>query len=225
MMVLDMGAEYAGYTTDLTRSYSVSGVFTEDQRAIHAAVHAAQQAVYAQLKPGVNFPDMHRLAERVLITHLAKIGLLTGGTEAEYAAANMASVFMPHGLGHLLGLNVHDVGGFAPGVERCCEPGLAWVRCYRVLEPGMVVTVEPGIYFNMPWINRALDNPAQAKFIDRAVLKRFETFGGVRLEDDILITEDGWENLSGKWPTTADEIEEVVLGAQRKPAPEDAAAL
>jgi len=218
MMVLDMGAEFSGYTTDLTRSYAVSGLFTADQRLIHDAVRAAQDAVYAKLRPGVSFPDLHRVAEAVVVERLAEIGVLTGGSLADYKAAHMASVFMPHGLGHLLGLNVHDVGGYPCGVERAAEPGVKWVRCGRALEAGMVVTVEPGIYFNEPWIARALTNPEQAKYLNAAALARFKGFGGVRLEDDILITEDGYENLSGRWPTSADEIEDVITTAQRTPA-------
>ncbi len=214
MIVLDMGAEYSGYTTDLTRSYPVNGVFSEDQKAIHAAVYEAQQAVYALLKPGVSWPDMHRVAERVIITHLLKLGVLTNGTVDELVVAHMASVFMPHGLGHLLGLNVHDVGGYHHGESRSSEPGLCWLRCGRKLEKGMVLTVEPGVYFNEPWIRKSMRNPDQAKYIDEKVLERFFKFGGVRLEDDVVITEDGYENLSGPWPTTDAEIAAVMHEAR-----------
>ena len=108
--VLDMGAEFQGYATDITRSYPVNGKFTPDQRLVHDAVYEAQRAVIAAMKPGVYWPDMHRLAERVILAHLIKAGLLKGGSVQDMEAAFVASVFMPHGLGHMLGLNVHDVG-------------------------------------------------------------------------------------------------------------------
>jgi Xaa-Pro dipeptidase len=209
-MVLDMGAEYSGYTTDLTRSYPINGKFSDDQKMIHNAVYAAQQAVYAAMKPGVQWTDMHRLSERVILQHLLNAGLLQNGTVDEMMAVNVASYFMPHGLGHLLGMNVHDVGGYPNGQSRSSEPGLCWVRCGRKLEQGMVLTVEPGIYFNEPWVRKALKNDQVKKFINEDVLNRFWNFGGCRLEDDIVVTENGCENLSGAWPTSVQEIEAVM---------------
>eukprot|EP01102_Stenamoeba_stenopodia_P003164 TRINITY_DN130_c0_g1_i1.p1 TRINITY_DN130_c0_g1~~TRINITY_DN130_c0_g1_i1.p1 ORF type:complete len:485 (+),score=102.13 TRINITY_DN130_c0_g1_i1:143-1456(+) len=166
-VVLDMGGEFVGYATDITRSFAVNGKFTDDQRAIHNAVYEAQQTVIKQLKPGVSWPAMHRLAERVIIEHLTKIGILHNGTMEDYEKNYLASVFMPHGLGHLLGYDTHDVGGYPEGVERSKEPGLCWLRCGRYLEAGMVITVEPGIYFGDPTLDKALRNPDQAKFINQ----------------------------------------------------------
>ena len=143
-VVLDMGGDFNGYTTDITRSYPVNGRYTSDQAAIHNAVYEAQQAVIHAMRPGVSWPDMHRLAERVVLQHLAQLGVLKGSVD-ELMAAHLGAVFMPHGLGHLLGMNVHDVGGYHPGTERSSEPGLCWLRCGRKLEAGMVVTVEPGV--------------------------------------------------------------------------------
>lgn len=214
MIVLDMGAEYAGYSTDLTRSYPVNGKFTDDQRKVFNAVLAAQKAVYARLRPGTSWPEMHRLSERVILEHLVEMGILKGSIE-EMEKAFVASLFMPHGLGHLLGLNVHDVGGYPCGTHRSKEKGLSYLRCGRTLQKGMVLTVEPGLYFNKPWIEQGLKDPNVAKFVNVEKLEPFYAFGGVRLEDDILITEDGYENLSGSWPTTPEEIEGVISAAQR----------
>jgi Xaa-Pro dipeptidase len=211
MVVLDMGAEYAGYGTDVTRSYPVTGRFTPDQAAIFRAVRAAQLAVMGAMKPGVFWPDMHRLAERVILEHLLRIGILRNGSVDDCMAAFLGSVFMPHGLGHLLGMNVHDCGGFPTGTARPTDPGPCWLRLGRELAAGMVVTVEPGIYFNGPWLDAALAKPAQAKYLNPEVLDRFRSFGGVRLEDDVLVTETGIENLT-VLPSTVEEIE-AVMGA------------
>jgi len=212
-IVLDMGAEFFGYSTDITRSYAINGKFTEDQKAVHQAVYEAQHAVFKAMKPGVSWPDMHRLAERVLIQHLIKIGILHNGTEEEMVAAHMGAVFQPHGLGHLLGLNVHDVGGYPEGTQRLSAPGVSYLRTSRTLQPGMVLTVEPGLYFNDPTLNKALANPDQAKFINEKVLDRFRGTGGFRLEDDVVVTEDGIINLT-TLPTSWQECEAVIQAAQ-----------
>jgi len=220
-IVLDMGADYAGYATDITRSYPINGKFTDDQKAIHNAVFAAQSAVMKSMKPGTSWPEMHRLAEKVIIEHLVKIGILQGSVD-EMMAEFMGAVFMPHGLGHLLGMNVHDVGGYPEMLKKSQEPGLKWLRCGLKLEAGMVITVEPGIYFNDGVLNAALRNPKQAKFINVDVLARFRGTGGVRIEDDVLVTKDGCENLT-VLPTSVEEIEEVFRRA-RADAPKTAAA-
>jgi Xaa-Pro dipeptidase len=121
---------------------------------------------------------------------------LHNGTVAEFEAAHIGSVFMPHGLGHLIGLDTHDTSGYPEGCVKSKEPGLCWLRCGRTLEPGMVISVEPGCYFNDKWINRALANPTQAKYINSAVLDGYRGSGGCRLEDDVLITATGIENLT-----------------------------
>jgi len=207
MIVLDMGAAYNGYHTDITRTYPVNGKFTDDQRAIYEAVREAQGAVLSAMKPGVKWPDMHQLAERVIISHLRKIGILHNGTAEEMFAAHIGAVFMPHGLGHFLGLCTHDVGGYPKdGPQRGRTPGVKYLRTSRELQEGMVITVEPGCYFNIPTLDKALQNEEQKRFINVDVLNRFRGFGGVRLEDDVLITKDGAENLT-VLPILPDEIE------------------
>jgi len=165
------------------------------------------------MKPGVAWPNMHRLAERVILKHLLAAGILHNGNVDDFMKVDMGAVFMPHGLGHLLGMNTHDVGGYLPGTGRSKERGLCWLRTNRTLKAGMVITVEPGCYFNETYIGKQLDNADVAKYVNRSVLKRFMGIGGVRIEDDVLITETGIENLT-ILPTSADEIEEVMAKAQ-----------
>ena len=196
MCLLDMGAEFRCYTSDITCSFPVNGKFTEKQRKIYEAVLDAQWSVMEALKPGVHYRDMHNLSYRVICQHLLDIGILKGKTAEELVALGFGMVFMPHGLGHFLGLDTHDVGGS--------------VLNYR-MEKGMVLTVEPGIYFNKYSIRKALENPSQKPFMNEALLAEYEDFGGVRIEDDILITENGIENLT-KCPRTVAEIEKAMAG-------------
>jgi len=175
MVVFDMGAEYHCYTSDITCSFPVNGKFTQDQRDVYESVLTAQQTVLKTMKPGVLWPDMHRLAGRVILEQLKKRGFLLGEVEEMYKN-HIQNLFMPHGLGHLMGLDVHDVGGYIKGVERSTDPGLKGLRCGRKLEPGMVITVEPGIYFIEAILEPAFKNPEQAKFLNIEKLKKIQKF-------------------------------------------------
>uniref|UniRef100_A0A8C1WZS6 Xaa-Pro dipeptidase n=1 Tax=Cyprinus carpio TaxID=7962 RepID=A0A8C1WZS6_CYPCA len=205
MCLFDMGGEYYCYSSDITCSFPANGKFTADQRAIYEAVLKSSRAVMAAIKPGVKWTDMHRLADRVHLEELLKIGILRGSVE-EMLKVHLGSVFMPHGLGHLLGIDVHDVGGYPEGIERIDEPGLKSLRMGRVVQERMVLTVEPGIYFINHLLDQALNSPAQCGFINNDVLTRFRGFGGVRIEDDIAVTADGVELLTCV-PRTVEEIE------------------
>lgn len=142
-----MGANYCGYAADITCTFPANGVFNELQTTIYEAVLKARNAVLSAAKPDVAWTDLHLLANHVLLTELKQGQLLTGDVK-EMMAVNLAAVFQPHGLGHLLGLDVHDVGGYLPGhPKRRAEPGLKNLRTARKLKPGMVLTVEPGCYF------------------------------------------------------------------------------
>ncbi|XP_032681047.1 xaa-Pro dipeptidase isoform X1 [Odontomachus brunneus] len=212
MCLFDMGGNYCGYAADITCSFPINGKFTEDQKLIYNAVLKARDAVIAAAKPGVAWTDMHLLANRVMLTSLKAGGLLVGDVE-DMIKAGLNEVFQPHGLGHLLGLDVHDVGGYLPNhPERPKEPGLRKLRTSRILLAGMFLTVEPGCYFVDCLLDAALANPDQAKFLVAEQLQRFRGFGGVRIEDDVLITETGVENLTDV-PRTVEEIEEEM---QRK---------
>ncbi|XP_002735088.1 xaa-Pro dipeptidase-like [Saccoglossus kowalevskii] len=205
MCLFDMGGEYHCFTSDITCSFPVNGKFTPDQKIIYEAVYKSSRAVMNAVKPGTSWVDMHKLSERVMLQELLQHGLLKGDID-ELMENRIGTLFMPHGLGHFMGLDVHDVGGFPEGVERIDQPGLRSLRTTRNLEEGMVLTIEPGCYFIAPVLEAALENPEQSKFLCREVIERFMNFGGVRIEDDIVITADGMELLTCV-PRTVEEIE------------------
>lgn len=142
-----MGGNYCGYAADITCSFPANGKFTEDQKLIYNAVLDSRNAVIKAARPGVKWTDMHLLANRVVLESLKKGGLLRGEVDG-MMKAGLNETFQPHGLGHLLGLDVHDAGGYLPGnPERSDQPGLRRLRTARTLEAGMVLTIEPGCYF------------------------------------------------------------------------------
>ncbi|MBN3290795.1 PEPD dipeptidase, partial [Polypterus senegalus] len=213
MCLFDMGGEYYCYSSDITCTFPANGSFTTDQRAIYEAVLKSSRAVMAAIKPGVSWPDMHRLADRIHLEELTKIGILQGNVD-EMVKVHLGAIFMPHGLGHLLGIDVHDVGGYPEGVERINLPGLKNLRTARLLQERMVLTIEPGIYFIDHVLDKALADPAQSCFIKNEVLQRFRGFGGVRIEDDIAVTSTGMELLTCV-PRTVEEIEAFMADAVR----------
>lgn len=215
--LFDMGGEYYCFASDITCSFPANGKFTDDQKAIYEAVLRSCRTVMSTMKPGVWWPDMHRLADRIHLEELTRIGLLSGSVDA-MLQVHLGAVFMPHGLGHFLGLDVHDVGGYPEGVERIDEPGLRSLRTARHLEPGMVLTVEPGIYFIDHLLDQALADPAQACFFNQEVLQRFRNFGGVRIEEDVVVTDSGMELLTCV-PRTVEEIEACMAGCDKALAP------
>ncbi|XP_019361133.1 PREDICTED: xaa-Pro dipeptidase isoform X3 [Gavialis gangeticus] len=212
LCLFDMGGEYYCYGSDITCTFPANGKFTPNQRAIYEAVLKSSRAVMKAVKPGVAWPDMHRLADRVHLEELTKIGILQGNVD-DMVTVHLGAVFMPHGLGHLLGIDVHDVGGYPEGVERIDLPGLRSLRTARVLQAGMVLTIEPGIYFIDHVLDQALKDPTQSCFINNQVLQRFRGSGGVRIEDDIAVTANGMELLTCV-PRTVEEIEAFMADAQ-----------
>uniref|UniRef100_A0AAQ5ZGU3 Xaa-Pro dipeptidase n=1 Tax=Amphiprion ocellaris TaxID=80972 RepID=A0AAQ5ZGU3_AMPOC len=216
--LFDMGGEYYCYSSDITCSFPANGKFTADQRAIYEAVLKSSRTVMAAIKPGVKWTDMHRLADRVHLEELVKIGILHGSVE-DMLKVHLGSVFMPHGLGHLLGIDVHDVGGYPEGVDRINEPGLRSLRMGRLVQERMVLTVEPGIYFINHLLDQALANSTQSCFINNQVLARFRGFGGVRIEDDIAVTADGIELLTCV-PRTVEEIEAFMADSAKPFSPD-----
>ncbi|KAL3193722.1 hypothetical protein MRX96_002166 [Rhipicephalus microplus] len=211
MCLFDMGCEYYCYSSDITCSFPANGRFTADQRVVYEAVLAASRAVLDAIRPGVSWPDMHRLAERRILEGLVSVGLLKGDVDA-MMKARLGATFMPHGLGHFMGLDVHDVGGYlSADPPRPTEPGLRSLRTARTLREGMVLTVEPGCYFIDALLDEALRSPVLSAFLVPGVLQRFRNFGGVRIEDDVLITADGHEMLT-QVPRTVAEIEALMAG-------------
>ncbi|GJQ76686.1 putative manganese ion binding protein [Trypoxylus dichotomus] len=209
--LFDMGGNYFGFAADITCSFPVNGKFTPDQKLIYEAVLKANIAVQKAAKPGVSWVNMHKLASRTLLEALKLGGLLKGDVN-EMMEAGLGYYFQPHGLGHLLGLDVHDVGGYLPGQPtRPIEKGPNRLRFARQLLEGMVVTIEPGCYFITPLLDEALASPILSKFLVPAVIERFRNFGGVRIEDDVYITASGIEDLT-KVPRTVEEIESWMAG-------------
>eukprot|EP00300_Choanocystis_sp_HF-7_P007337 c15242_g1_i1.p2 GENE.c15242_g1_i1~~c15242_g1_i1.p2 ORF type:complete len:504 (+),score=99.56 c15242_g1_i1:1164-2675(+) len=214
MCLMDMGGEYHCYGADITCSYPANGKFSEKQRNIYGAVLAAMRAVEAAIAPGVRWLDLHYLANREILAGLIRFGLLTG-TVDEMMAVHMGAVFMPHGLGHLLGIDTHDVGGYPEGTARINEPGVRSLRCMRTLEEGIVITVEPGLYFIRSLLEKAVKDPSQAKFINLAVLDEYRDCGGVRLESNVVVTAAGCELLTNV-PREIADVEAVMAGAEWK---------
>ncbi|XP_076808730.1 xaa-Pro dipeptidase-like [Clavelina lepadiformis] len=222
MCLFDMGGEYYCYASDITCSYPVNGKFTADQKAIYNAVLKSNRAVQKALKPGVSWADMHRLANRVQLEELKRIGIITGDID-DMLKVHLGALFFPHGLGHFMGHDVHDVGGYPEdGPPRSTEPGLRSLRTARTMQEGMVLTIEPGIYFNWPVIEEALNNPDLARFIDADAIQRFRHFGGVRIEDDVAITADGMEMLTCV-PREVEEIEALMAEGRSQGEPSDVA--
>uniref|UniRef100_A0A1I8PBL2 Xaa-Pro dipeptidase n=1 Tax=Stomoxys calcitrans TaxID=35570 RepID=A0A1I8PBL2_STOCA len=210
MCLFDMGANYCGYAADITCSFPANGKFTPDQKFIYNAVLDARNAVLNEAREGVCWVDMHRLASRVMLQRLKEGGMLKGDVD-EMLAAGLAGMFQPHGLGHLIGLDVHDVGGYLPDQPpRPNEPWLSKLRFARILKAGMYVTVEPGCYFIEWLMDKVLEDPDLNKFIVKDVYERFRCFGGVRIEDDVLITKTGNENFAIV-PRTVEEIEKCMI--------------
>mmetsp|Transcript_3106 Transcript_3106/g.10645 ORF Transcript_3106/g.10645 Transcript_3106/m.10645 type:complete len:237 (-) Transcript_3106:33-743(-) len=212
-----MGAEYHCYCSDITCTMPVDGAFTPAQKIVYEGVLEAQRAVYKIMRPGCSWTDCHLAAEREILKSLVTLGVLRGDLDA-MVAAELGGVFLPCGLGHFIGVDCHDVGGYLPDhPPRSSRPGLRKLRTARVLDVGMMLTVEPGCYFIDALLDPALENPETAAFFDADRLAQFRGSGGVRLEDVILITADGLENYT-TCPRTVAEVEGVMAGGAWPPA-------
>lgn len=227
MCLFDMGPEYNCYASDITTSFPSNGKFTDKQKAVYNAVLAANLAVLKEAKPGVRWTDMHLLSEKVILEHLKAAGLVTGDIE-EAVKARVGAVFMPHGLGHLIGLDVHDCGGYmGDATPRSELPGLKSLRTTRTLKERMVffivlssitfslqaITIEPGCYFIDFLLDEALADPVKKAFLVKSEIDKYRGFGGVRIEDDVIIRASGNENLSDL-PRTVEEIENFMASGE-----------
>lgn len=212
MALLDMGGLYMGYASDITCSFPVNGKFTEDQKTIYNAVLDAHDTVIKRLKPGVDWVEMHKLALRVMCEHLVRAGILLGDVEA-IMQKRVMRLFQPHGLGHLMGMDVHDVGGYLTGCPpRPSESDCCRLRTARVLEKGFCLTVEPGCYINRALLTEAFENPELRPHLNEEKLRSLWNFGGVRIESDLLITENGAVNMTIV-PRTVEDIEKTMAGS------------
>ena len=212
LILMDMGGLAGGYVSDVTSTVPVNGTFTDKQKAIYDIVLEANRAVKEKAKPGVSWTDMHLLAEEVILTGLQKVGILKKGANIKEMLDNrVCYYFMPHGLGHLMGLDVHDVGGylsFTP--ERSKEKGLDCLRTARILEKDMILSDEPGIYFIRYLLEQGFNDEKVSKYFEKDIIKDYFDFGGIRIEDDILITDDGCINLTEGLPRTTEEIQNAM---------------
>lgn len=193
-LLIDAGAEFAGYASDITRTYAHSA---GDFAALIQRLDRMQQELCALLRPGVDWRDVHLKAHELTAQLLVDAGIVRGSAAAA-VAAGVTQVFLPHGIGHLLGLEVHDVGGFLRGPEggQIEKPeGHPFLRLTRVLEDGFVVTMEPGIYF-IPQLLDAARQDARGKLIDWQRIAALSPYGGIRIEDDLAVRPGGSENLT-----------------------------
>ncbi len=217
--VLDSGVETAKqYASDITRTIPVGGKFTAQQRLIYDMVLRAQLAAIAAIRPGVPYKDVHLLASRSFATDLKAAGLMKGDVE-EAVAAGAHALFFPHGLGHMLGLDVHDLEnigeqyvGYEPGLERSEQFGLSYLRLARKLRPGFVLTVEPGLYFIPQLIDQWKAEKRNAAFINYKEVEKFRNARGYRIEDDVLVTKSGCRVLGPPIPKTAADVEAACKG-------------
>lgn len=194
-LLLDAGAEFHCYASDITRTYPVGGKFTAQTRNIYEIVLETQKAVIRKIKPGVLWEDLHRYSVKLIGEGLIAIGIIK--VDIDIALKNfIPQLFMPHGIGHFLGLDVHDVGGYPKGVERINEPSIRYLRVRRELKVGMVLTVEPGLYFIDELLSEARQNSKIKDMIDWNILDDYKHVGGVRIEDNIHVTESGYDNLT-----------------------------
>jgi len=215
MAMFDMGGEYCCYTADISCSFPINGKFSEKQKLIYSAVYDAWKSVQDNLKVGVWWQDMHRLAETRILEHLKNAGLLKGRVE-DMMTDRLGALFMPHGLGHLIGIDVHDVGGYMPHTpKRSSEPGLSSLRTARQMEKNMCITVEPGCYFVWSVIEDTFNkNAGLAKYLNMEALSEFKDFGGIRIESDVIIKEDGIEDMCSV-PRTIEEIETFIQESRK----------
>jgi Xaa-Pro aminopeptidase len=213
LMLMDSGAESPRwYASDITRTFPVNGRFSDRQRRIYEIVLAAQMAVIQAASPKHDNKEMHRLASRTIAGGLTALGLMKGDPD-DAVEVGAHALFFPHGIGHMMGLDVHDmedlgdIVGYPEGEERSTQFGLAFLRMTRRLEAGHVITVEPGIYFIPALIDQWRGEGRHTEFIDYDRVEDYKGFGGIRIEDDVLITPDGCRVLGPGIPKTVDELE------------------
>ncbi len=219
LLLCDVGGESPeGWASDITRTWPVSGEFSATQRAIYDVVLESQRRAIDKVRPGVRYRDVHETAKRAIVEGLSSLGILRGSVDG-LLERGAAALFFPHGVGHLLGLDVHDMedlgdrAGYAPGRTRSTRFGDRYLRLDRDLIPGMAVTIEPGFY-QVPGIlsDDALTGPIGAD-LDRSVLARFADVRGIRIEDDVLCTDGAPEVLTSSCPKDPADVERVVRTA------------
>ena len=215
LMVIDAGVESnEHYASDFTRTYPTSGKFTTKQREVYQIVYDCNEYAFSLAKPGITYREVHLATARKMLEGLSALGLVKGDLD-EMVAKGIAGLFQPHGLGHNMGLDVHDMEdlgenlvGYDPDQTRAKQLGLGSLRMARKLVPGHVITDEPGIYFIPALIEKFKKEGLGYDFVNYAKLESYYDFGGIRLEDDVLITPTGARRLGPKrLPVSPDEVE------------------
>ena len=215
LMVIDAGAESnLHYASDFTRTYPTGGKFTTKQREIYQIVADCNELAFSLTKPGITYREVHLATARKMLEGLSALGLVKGDLD-EMVACGIAGLFQPHGLGHNMGLDVHDMEdlgenlvGYDPDQTRAKQLGLGSLRMARRLVPGHVITDEPGIYFIPALIEKFRNEGLGKDFVNYEALKGYYDFGGIRLEDDVLVTPDGARRLGHKrLPIQPDDVE------------------
>lgn len=216
LLLADVGAETTlGWASDVTRTWPISGKFSPTQRDIYDVVLAAHDNCIAQLKPGVEYLDIHLLAAKTIAEGLVNLGILKGQPE-QLVEMDAHALFFPHGVGHLLGLDVHDMedlgdlAGYEIGRERSSRFGLSFLRLNRPLASGMLVTIEPGFYQISAILNNKEIRQKYQNIINWEKLKYFSDVRGIRIEDDVLVTTKGAEVLTQELPSNIDAIENLL---------------
>lgn len=214
ILVLDSGAESPlHYASDITRTFPVSGKFTPIQKDIYNVVLAALVKSTEMMRPGILFKDVHLNAAKIVADGMKQLGFMKGNTD-DAVAAGAHALFFPHGLGHQLGLDVHDMEGlgenfvgYTDEIKRSAQFGLAYLRFARALESGHVLTVEPGIYFMPELIALWKSEKKHTEFINYDNVEKTVGFGGIRIEDDVLVTKTGHRVLGKPIPKTVEDVE------------------
>ena len=218
LLLTDAGAEsFLHYASDITRTCPVGGKFDTKQKEIYNIVLNANKKVVEIASPNITYKEVHLAAALEIAKGLVSIGIMKGDIQ-EAVNQGAHALFFPHGIGHLLGLDVHDMEGlgedfvgYTSEIKRSGQFGLAYLRMARKLEPGFVVTNEPGIYFIPVLIEQWENDKKFSEFINYKKLNDYKDFGGIRIEDDLLVTEKGCRVLSASIPKEVDEVENTFL--------------
>ncbi|XP_014260204.1 xaa-Pro dipeptidase-like isoform X2 [Cimex lectularius] len=196
LCIFDMGVSYYGYASDITCTYPINGKFTDDQKVIYNAVLKGRERALEVIRPGIGWDQVHLEVLAAIFTEMRQEALLFGDVD-EMIEAELGAVFMPHGIGHLLGIDVHDVGGYNLNTPpKPTRRSLINLRTCRRLTKNMVLTIEPGCYFIEKLLEEADENKKLAKFINFQRISQYGNFRGIRIEDVVLVTEFGCEVLS-----------------------------
>ncbi len=217
MMVTDAGAEsLLHYASDITRTVPVGGKFSRRQKDIYEIVLAANMKAIESVKPGITNKELHIMACETIASGLKDLGLMKGDVK-EAVTRGAHALFMPHGLGHMMGLDVHDMEGLGEDyvgyddqVKRSDQFGLAFLRLGKKLEPGFVFTIEPGLYFIPALIDQWKSEHKFEEFINYDKVESYKDFGGIRIEDNVLVTNNGYKVPGKPIPKTVSEVEDVM---------------